>query len=91
MSGNYSFEDGSTVSWSADYRNSPTLETRNALQGQSVSSLDGLRQIFTEEEIYDLDARVVQHELDHLDGILYRQDMLVALLVDEIQQRGHGG
>ncbi len=35
-----------------------------------VSALDLDARRF-EEEIYDLDARVVQHELDHLDGILF--------------------
>ncbi len=35
-----------------------------------VSALDLDAQRF-KEEIYDLDARVVQHELDHLDGILF--------------------
>ena len=35
-----------------------------------VRALDLAAQRF-EDEVYDLDARVVQHELDHLDGILF--------------------
>ncbi len=52
--GNRSFDSGLTVSASADYRRSPLLTTENALIGQTVGTVDELRQSLTEEQIRDL-------------------------------------
>jgi len=52
--GNWTFADKTTVNLVADYRRSPILTTRNALVGQSVSSIDGLQDSFTASEIQDL-------------------------------------
>jgi hypothetical protein len=43
-----------TVNASFDYRNSPVLTTTNALQSQTVSSLDELREQFSDSEIRTL-------------------------------------
>ncbi len=58
---NYNFPDTSNLSVTADYRKSPLLTTNNALIGQifsatllPVQDLQGLRQFFTEEEVYQL-------------------------------------
>ena len=43
-----------TVNASFDYRNSPVLTTTNALQSQTVSSLDELHDLFSDNEIRTL-------------------------------------
>jgi hypothetical protein len=50
--GNWTSSDKTTVNLVLDYRNSPILTTTNALQGQTVSTLDALLASFTEDEIY---------------------------------------
>ena len=54
LTGSYTFGDDSTISGSVDYVHSPSLSTSNALQGQSVDSLDALRNIFTVPMIKEL-------------------------------------
>ncbi len=61
---NYNFPDTSTISITADYRQSPLLTTNNAIRGGiafttadpnvtlPVTSLAGLRPFFTDEQIY---------------------------------------
>ncbi|MDE2405117.1 MAG: SPOR domain-containing protein [Sphingomonadales bacterium] len=59
---NYSFPDHSTISATADYRQSPLLTTSNALYGmfttdpqpQAILDLRGLRPFFTDQQIYQL-------------------------------------
>jgi len=43
-----------SVSFDAERRNSPVLETRNALIGQTFTDISGLEQVFTAEQIYQL-------------------------------------
>lgn len=52
--GNWTFADKTTVNMVADYRRSPILTSRNALVGQSVSSIDDLQDSYTDSEIQDL-------------------------------------
>lgn len=52
--GNWRFEDNSTLNIVADSRKSPLITANNAIIGQSVTTIDELRQSFTEEEIYQL-------------------------------------
>lgn len=54
VNGSYTFPDRSTLSLALNYRNAPALQTLNALQGQPVSSLDELKALFSDEDIYDL-------------------------------------
>jgi len=54
VNGGYTFEDRSTLNVSFDHRNAPILQTANALQGQTVDTLDELRDLFEDGEIYDL-------------------------------------
>lgn len=61
LSMTYSFPDTSSLSLTADYRQSPLLTTHNALIGQSyldtqlpVASLRDLQPFFTDAEIYQL-------------------------------------
>jgi hypothetical protein len=51
---NYRVSDQWALNTTYDYRNSPLLTTRNALQGQAVKDLDALGDLFTEDEIYQL-------------------------------------
>ena len=52
--GNWRTPDNSSVNISATYRDNPLMTTTNALIGQPVSTLDQLRQTFTEPEIQQL-------------------------------------
>ena len=52
--GNWTFADKTTVNMVADYRRSPILTSRNALVGQTASSIDDLQDSFTDSEIQDL-------------------------------------
>ncbi len=52
--GNWLFPDNTNVNLSLDYRKSPLLTTSNALQGQSVETLDDLLDTYSEEEIRQL-------------------------------------
>ncbi|MFQ5473653.1 MAG: hypothetical protein ACE5FA_12320, partial [Dehalococcoidia bacterium] len=49
--GNWIRPDNTIINFSIDYRNSPSLATSNALQGQAVNSLTELLQFFTEDEV----------------------------------------
>ena len=59
---NYNFPDHSTISATADYRQSPLLTTHNALNGmftndpfpQPILDLKGLRSFFTDQQIYQI-------------------------------------
>ena len=52
--GNYRYSDKLSFNLNYDYRNSPLLSTENALQGQTVSTIDEMKQLFTDDEIYQL-------------------------------------
>jgi hypothetical protein len=52
--GNWSFESGTVISASADYRRAPFPVTENALIGQPAGSIDELLDSLTEDEIRDL-------------------------------------
>jgi len=52
--GNWLFPDNTNINLSLDYRKSPLLTTSNALQGQSVETLDDLLDTYSEEEIRGL-------------------------------------
>jgi hypothetical protein len=57
FTGQWFFEDRTTVNLSYDYRTSPYLTTSNATQGQNfrgVETLDQLRQYFSDDEITQL-------------------------------------
>ncbi|MFQ5623160.1 MAG: tol-pal system YbgF family protein, partial [Paracoccaceae bacterium] len=54
VNGTYVFADNSTISARLDYVHSPYLSLTNALQGQSVNSLDALRAAFSVAEIEGL-------------------------------------
>jgi hypothetical protein len=54
FNGNLRLPHEISLTLSADYRLSPILTTSNALQGQSVSSIEALRSIYTEAEIEQL-------------------------------------
>ncbi len=54
FNGNLRFPDNTTLTLSADYRNSPVLTTSNALQGQTVDSISALRRLFSDDEINQL-------------------------------------
>ncbi|MFC3173669.1 tol-pal system YbgF family protein [Novosphingobium bradum] len=61
MSFNYNFPDASSLSLTADYRQSPLLTTTNALIAQidlvtnlPILTLGGLRPFFTDDQIYQL-------------------------------------
>lgn len=51
LSANWVFENRATAGLTLDYRNSPSLATTNALQGQGVEEISDLLQTMTEEEI----------------------------------------
>lgn len=51
---NYRWDDQWILNFSVDSRNSPLLTTSNAIQGQSVESVDELRDLFSDQQIYDL-------------------------------------
>jgi hypothetical protein len=52
--GNWILPDKTTINLTLDYRNSPILTTRNALNGQRVDSLNDLQNDFSNSQIYDL-------------------------------------
>jgi hypothetical protein len=52
--GNWTLPDKTTVNLVADYRRSPILTTKNALMGQTVTSIDDLQDSFSSSEINDL-------------------------------------
>lgn len=54
FNGNLRLPDNTTLTFSADYRNSPVLTTSNALQGQTAETVADLLKQFTEEEIRQL-------------------------------------
>ncbi len=54
FNGNWSVTDKTIINVSADYRQSPTLTTSNALQGQTATTIDALLKIFSEDEIRQL-------------------------------------
>lgn len=51
---NWTATDKTTVNLMLDYRNSPILTTTNALQGQTVLTLEELLASYTEDEIYGI-------------------------------------
>ncbi len=51
LTGNYIFPDRTTVNASFNYQNSPILTTRNALQGQTTTSISDLMAIYTEDQV----------------------------------------
>ncbi len=52
--GSFAYSDSLELNLSYDFRNSPTLTTSNALQGQAVESIEELKGLFSDEEIYQL-------------------------------------
>jgi hypothetical protein len=52
--GNYRSSEKLSFNLTMDYKNAPYLTTLNAIQGQSVDSIDELLDIYTEDEIYKL-------------------------------------
>ena len=52
--GSYPYSEKLELNLSYDFRNSPTLTTSNALVGQTVESIEELKGLFTDEEIYQL-------------------------------------
>ncbi len=54
MLGNWNLPYQVTMNATIDYRKSPILTTRNAIQGQGVETLEDLRKLFTDDEIRQL-------------------------------------
>lgn len=54
FNGNLRLVDNTTLTLSADYRNSPVLTTTNALQGQTATTIEALLVQFSKEEIQQL-------------------------------------
>lgn len=54
FTGQWIFDDRTTVNLSYDYRTSPFLTTQNATQGQSVDNLDALLALFSLDQIKTL-------------------------------------
>ena len=52
--GSIPFSESLEFTLSYDFRNTPTLTTTNALQGQAVASIEELKGLFSDEEIYQL-------------------------------------
>ncbi len=52
--GSYPYNEKMNFNLSYDFRQSPFLTTGNALAGQAVTSIDELKGLFSEEEIYQL-------------------------------------
>jgi len=52
--GTWRNEANSTLNFIANYRMSPALTTNNALIGQPVTTMEELKQLYTEDEIYQL-------------------------------------
>jgi len=52
--GSWSATESTTFNVFVDYRHSPSLSTRNALQGQPVFTLSDLKTLYSEEEIHQL-------------------------------------
>ena len=52
--GTWRNEANSTLNFIADYRQNPVLTTNNALIGQPVTSMEELKQLYTDDEIYQL-------------------------------------
>ncbi len=49
---NYRYNKALTINATLDYRNSPTLSTLNAIQGQAVSNLSQLKGLYSNDQIY---------------------------------------
>lgn len=71
---NYRFDDKWTLNLTYDYRNSPLLTTLNALQGQSVISIDELLQLFSEQRIYQLAEDRTSKSQNLFVGMHYQMD-----------------
>jgi len=54
FSGSWRNQENSSINIVADYRRSPLLTTNNALIGQTVGTIEELRQTFTDDQIYQL-------------------------------------
>ncbi len=52
--GNWNLANQMTINATIDYRQSPILTTRNAIQGQGVETIDELTTTFTEDELRQL-------------------------------------
>lgn len=52
--GNWTLPDRTTINTVIDVRKSPLLTTRNALQGQMVTTVDELQDVYTDDEIRQL-------------------------------------
>ncbi len=53
---NYRFSSVLTLNLTLNYRNSPTLTSLNAIQGQGVTTFEELTRLYPEDEIYQLAA-----------------------------------
>jgi len=78
---NIRFANATTLNLVADYRNSPILTTSNALQGQTVSSLDALLQTYTEEQIRQLaeDRTAIFRSISATLSKPIKKDLLLSL------------
>ena len=54
VNGSWTFADKSTFTAAAEHRTSPQFDTRNALIGQTATSLTGLLAFYNKDEIYQL-------------------------------------
>ena len=54
VNGSYPYSDKLDLSLSYNFRNTPMLTTSNALAGQALTSIEELKALFSDEEIYQL-------------------------------------
>ena len=71
-----------TFNFNIDRRKSPLLSTKNALQGQLVESIDDLRSMFSDDEIYQLAEDRTSSSKSLLLGASYRIDASRQLYFD---------
>jgi hypothetical protein len=78
----YRYSDRLTLNLNLGRASSPPLATINALQGQSIESIDELRELFTDEQIYQLaEDRTSSRDSLYL-GTIYHIDDNRQLYVD---------
>jgi hypothetical protein len=54
MIGNWKLNEKLNVNLTSDYRNSPVLTTRNAIQGQTAGSFESLQEIYSDSALRDI-------------------------------------
>lgn len=79
---NYRYDPQWTFNLTLGRVNSPTLSTVNALQGQPITSIDGLGDSFTRDEIYQLARDRTSKSISLYLGAIYSIDSSRQLNID---------